>query len=93
MLEFTEVRFTVEGIELGIPEKVIIVLLWLLTETIGNGLLFGLIQFDIFAGDPLKRRITDQVCTLDLFNYFGRKKCKNMFLILANVHLLHATDM
>ena len=61
MLEFTEVQFTIEELEVGIPEKVIIVLLWLLTETMGNGLLFGLIRFDIFAGDPLKRRITDQV--------------------------------
>ena len=61
MLEFTEVHFTIEELEVGIQEKVIIVLLWLLTETIGNGLLFGLIRFDIFAGDPLKRRITDQV--------------------------------
>ena len=71
MLEFTEVQFTVEGIELGIPEKVIIVLLWLLIETIGNGLLFGLIRFDIFAGDPLKPRITDQVCTFLLENLEG----------------------
>ena len=61
MLEFTEVQFTIEELEVGIPEKVIIVLLWLLTETIGNGLLFGLIRFDIFAGNPLKCRITDQV--------------------------------
>ena len=62
MLEFTDdVQFTVEEVELGITGKAIIVLLWLLTETIGNGLLIGLIRFDIFAGDPLKRRISDQV--------------------------------
>ena len=27
----------------------------------GNGLLLGLIQFDRLGGDPLKRRILDQV--------------------------------
>ena len=63
MLEFTdEVQLTVEeDVELGITEKVIIVLIWFLTETISNGLLIGLIRFDFLAGDPLKRRITDQV--------------------------------
>ena len=42
-------------------EKIIFGIQWLLFQIIGNGLLIGLIQFDQFGGDPLKRRITDQV--------------------------------
>ena len=53
--------FTVQEIELDVAEKVLIVLMWLLVETVGNGMLFGLINFDFWAGDPLKRCISDQV--------------------------------
>ena len=56
-----EVMFTVDEIELDVTERITIFLLWLLIGTIGNGMLFGLIQFDVCAGDPLKRRISDQV--------------------------------
>ena len=56
MLEFTTSEF-----EATTALKATIVSFWFLTETFGNGLLFGLIHFDIFAGDPLKRRVTDQV--------------------------------
>ena len=56
-----EVMYANEETELGVAEKVIIFLTWLIVETIGNGMLFGLIYFDICAGDPLKRRISDQV--------------------------------
>ena len=56
MLEFTTSEF-----EATTALKATIVSIWFLIETFGNGLFFGLIHFDIFAGDPLKRRITDQV--------------------------------
>ena len=56
-----EVMFTVDEIELDVTQRITIFLLWLLIGTIGNGMLFGLIQFDVCAGDPLKRRISDQV--------------------------------
>ena len=72
MSELPDVQLTTEEVELGIPQKAIIFLSWLLIETIGNGFLVGLIQFDIFAGDPLKRRITDQVihsCITDMYSY------------------------
>ena len=42
-------------------EKLIFAVEWVVYQTMGNGLLFGLIQFDRLGGDPLKRRITDQV--------------------------------
>ena len=53
--------FTVNEIKLDVTQKITIFCLWLLIGTIGNGMLFGLIQFDVCAGDPLKRRISDQV--------------------------------
>ena len=52
-------------------EKLIFGIEWALYQTIGNGLLFGLIQFDRLGGDPLKRRITDQVSSILLkFNLY-----------------------
>ena len=45
---------------LSILEKIIMAFLWIVIEVFGIGLLFGLIQFDPPAEDPLKRRIIDQ---------------------------------
>ena len=42
-------------------EKVICILVWLIIQTLGNFLILGIIQYERFGGDPLKRRITDQV--------------------------------
>ena len=42
-------------------EKVICVLVWLIIQILGNFLILGIIQYERFGGDPLKRRITDQV--------------------------------
>ena len=42
-------------------EKVICILVWLIIQTLGNFLIVGIIQYERFGGDPLKRRITDQV--------------------------------
>ena len=53
--------FTMEDTNLTQNEKLVMVFLWVVIEVIGNGLLFGLIQFDRHGGDPLKRRIIDQV--------------------------------
>ena len=61
MEDSEEVEFIVQENELGVAEKVLILMIWLLIETIGNGMLFGIIHFDVWAGDPLKRRISDQV--------------------------------
>ena len=52
---------TIEDSFLSIPEKLTMAFLWIVIELFGNGLLFGLIQFDRLGGDPLKRRIIDQV--------------------------------
>ena len=63
--------FTSEDVLLHISEKAIIVTLWLLIELVGSFMLIGLIQFERLNGDPLKRRIVDQVrFTKDRYNYF-----------------------
>ena len=63
--------FTSEDVLLNIFEKAIIVILWLMIELVGSVMLIGLIQFERLNGDPLKRRIVDQVrFKKDRYNYF-----------------------
>ena len=63
--------FNSEDVLLNISEKAIIVVLWLLIELVGSVMLIGLIQFERLNGDPLKRRIVDQVrFKKDRYNYF-----------------------
>ena len=59
MLNSTKFELPEKG--LGNLQSIAIVLIWLLIEILGNALLIGLIQFERLGGDPLKRRITDQV--------------------------------
>ena len=56
----TEVEFNQE-VEKILAEKIVIGFIWILVETLGNSMLFGMVQFDRLGGDPLKRRIVDQV--------------------------------
>ena len=63
-LKMEESSLIAEGISLTNLEKIVIGVLWFLIEVIGSLLLLGLIQYERFGGDPLKRRIIDQVCTL-----------------------------
>ena len=65
----TPADFTIEDTNLSTIEKVVMIFLWVIIEVIGNGLLFGLIQFDRIGGDPLKRRIIDQVNQSHLFGF------------------------
>ena len=55
------IKFISEDLELSNFEKVIIGVFWILIVVIGSGLLIGIVQFDRFGGDPLKRRIVDKV--------------------------------
>ena len=57
----SNVKFFNEDLELNIYEKIVIGVFWMLIVVFGNGFLIGIIQFDRFGGDPLKRRIVDQV--------------------------------
>ena len=61
MNETCEVSFAIDEDEVSTVEKVLLGVFWILLEIAGNGMIFGLIQFDRLGGDPLKRRITDQV--------------------------------
>ena len=65
MSAYIQVSFLTENLTYDTIEKIFIVLIWLLVQIPGNIMLFGIIQFDRHGGDPLKRRIHDQV-----WNYF-----------------------
>ena len=41
--------------------KILASTIWIILEFPCNVMLFGLVQFERIGGDPLKRRITDQV--------------------------------
>ena len=55
------IEFEVMQVDLNIKERIGILMIWILIQFLGNGLLLGLIQYDRLGGDPLKRRISDQV--------------------------------
>ena len=67
----SEIEFISDELELTIFEKVVIIFMWFLIETLGNAMLFGWVQFDRLGGDPLKRRIVDQV----RHTFFFEKMC------------------
>ena len=62
-----ELSITVE--EIPLADRAIAGVLWILYEFPGNALMLGMVQFDRFGGDPLKRRITDQVTFLLLLHF------------------------
>ena len=58
-------------------EKVLAFIAWILLQFPCNGMMLGLIQFERLGGDPLKRRLTDQV-----------RKLKNILLLLSFFYLV-----
>ena len=60
-MNVTKYEFSTEDFAFNAVEKVVITVLWLVIQIPGNIMLVGLIQFDRLGGDPLKRRIQDQV--------------------------------
>ena len=58
---FTNKVYSFEAQDITIVEKVVAVVVWIYLEFISNPLYFGILQFERLGGDPLKRRITDQV--------------------------------
>ena len=62
-MNITKINFESEDFhsQSNLLEKILILVIWVLLAIIGNGLIIGIIQFDRFGGDPLKRRIVDQV--------------------------------
>ena len=61
-------EFEVMQVDLNMLECVIIMIIWILIQFLGNGLLLGLIQYDRLGGDPLKRRICDQVSNFSILS-------------------------
>ena len=55
-----DMRFEVIN-ELNQEETVVILLIWFVIQFFGNGMLIGLIQYDKFGNDPLKRLANDRV--------------------------------
>ena len=75
-MNITKYEFSTEDLSFNAFEKVGIAVMWLVIQIPGNIMLYGIIQFDRIGGDPLKRRIQDQVKLkyLDLvncYNYFN----------------------
>ena len=69
----SNISITTQDSESNIGKYFTITVLWTLIELIGNPLLFGLIQFERNQGDPLKRRLNDQLltsvyCVVIIFN-------------------------
>ena len=62
-----DVTFEARDLEMTTIETLILLILWILVQVIGNALLFGLIIYERQGNDPLKRRIIDQV-SLSLLN-------------------------
>ena len=60
-MNVTRYEFSTEDLTFNAVEKVAIVILWFVIQIPGNVMLVGIIQFDRLGGDPLKRRIQDQV--------------------------------
>ena len=54
-------NYTIEVPEVSVTERVLSFVTWFLTNSLGNGMMIGIVQFERFGGDPLKRRVTDQV--------------------------------
>ena len=63
-LDYLCLEFEFKETDLNAVECSIIVIIWILIQFLGNGLMLGLIQHDRLGEDPLKRRISDQVIFL-----------------------------
>ena len=72
----TDTKFLSEDLELSYFEKVVIGVFWIMIVIIGSGFLIGIIQFDRFGGDPLKRRIVDKVSGEGKCSFFSRNTSK-----------------
>ena len=57
----SHIEFSFDDSKLSMSEMIIVGNLLFLISVPGNAFLMALIQFDRIGGDPLKRRITDQV--------------------------------
>ena len=66
-------------------DKIVSGITWILLQFPCNALMIGLVQFDRFGGDPLKRRVTDHVrfmLTLSCYTVIHFFTCLFHFLAL-----------
>ena len=63
-MNFTQTEFNADESTLNTFENTILGILLFMTFVPGTAFLITLIQFERIGGDPLKRRIIDQVSTL-----------------------------
>ena len=61
MSNFTSLEASIEAQDFTIAKKSIAMILWLYMQFVSNPLIIGISQFERNGGDPLKRRVTDQV--------------------------------
>ena len=60
--DWENVEIEAREVDLNDMQFAVILIIWLIIEVFGNGMLIGLIVYEKEGnGDPLKRRITDQV--------------------------------
>ena len=60
--DWEKVEIEAREVDLNDMQFAVILIIWLIIEVLGNGMLIGLIVYEKEGnGDPLKRRITDQV--------------------------------
>ena len=64
IMNFTKLEFVCEDLNLNMYQKIMVGFVWFLVVIVGNIMLYGLIQFERNGGDPLKRRIIDQVSNI-----------------------------
>ena len=82
----TNTKFLSEDLELSYFEKVVIGVFWIMIVIIGSGFLIGIIQFDRFGGDPLKRRIVDKVSGGEKYSLYQEILLKYQILKTA-IHI------
>ena len=61
LTESNENFLSMEIEEYTVVDKILSGIAWGLFNVPCNAMMFGLVQFDRLGGDPLKRRVTDQV--------------------------------
>ena len=86
-------KYSITVEEIPLVDRVIAGVLWILYEFPGNALMLGMVQFDRLGGDPLKRRITDQVSTCKtLVQIVSFCFNTSLFIYLAVFKLAPASD-
>ena len=61
MMNITDLETSIEVQDFTVFKKCSCFLIWLYMQFVSNPLIFAIVQFERIGGDPLKRRVTDQV--------------------------------